>query len=220
MLFLCYNLSTVFYGGNLQLATSKSKSAMSRERILNGARDLILSRGFSAMTLDAVCQSAGITKGGFFHHFANKDVLGEAALSKFWNDAEERQAKASFNNASDPVKRLEGYLDFAIEAYQDIELQRGCMLAIFTIELAESNEQLFKAASRYFADWRAMLLDLFERASSHAEQKIDARAWSDLYISTLEGALLLSKSSNDPDAIKRSLSLYKSQLLKELSAHK
>jgi len=202
------------------LTTSKSKSEMSRARILDAARDSILSRGFAAMTVDAVCQSAGITKGGFFYHFESKDELGEAALAKFWSDAEERQSKAPFNMASDPIKYLEGYLDFAIEAYQDPELQKGCMLAIFTMELAESNEQLFKAASRHFAEWRAMLLDMFERASRHAGQKIDARAWSDLYISTLEGALLLSKSSHDPEAIKRSLSLYKSQLLQELSAHK
>jgi TetR/AcrR family transcriptional repressor of nem operon len=200
------------------MAIGKSKSAMSRERILVGARDLILARGYSAMTVDAVCESAGITKGGFFYHFDSKDALGEAALSKFWSDAEERQSKAPFNNAPDPIQFLEGYLDFAIEAYQDPELRKGCMLAIFTIELAESNEQLFKAASKYFADWQATLLEMFERASNYAGQKIDARAWSDLYITTLEGALLLSKSNSDPDAIKRSLTLYKSLILQALAS--
>lgn len=198
----------------------KSKSTMSQERILVGARDLILARGYSAMTVDAVCELAGITKGGFFYHFASKDVLGEAALSKFWRDAEERQSKAPFNNAPDPIKFLEGYLDFAIEAYQDPELQKGCMLATFTIELAESNEQLFKAASKHFFDWRTMLVEMFERASNYVGQKIDARAWSDLYISTLEGALLLSKSNSDPGAIKRSLTLYKSLILQSLASDK
>lgn len=202
------------------MTMSKSKSAMSRERILVGARDLILARGYSAMTVDAVCEAAGITKGGFFYHFDSKDALGEAALSKFWNDAEERQSKAPFNDAPDPIKFLECYLDFAIEAYQDPELRKGCMLAIFTIELAESNEQLFKAASRYFAEWQATLLEMFERASNYAGKKIDARAWSDLYITTLEGALLLSKSNSDPGAIKRSLTLFKSLILQSLASDK
>ncbi|MES2181639.1 MAG: TetR/AcrR family transcriptional regulator [Pseudomonadota bacterium] len=44
---------------------NKTKSEMSRDRILEGAQDLILSRGFSAMAVDAVCKLAGITKGGF-----------------------------------------------------------------------------------------------------------------------------------------------------------
>ncbi|HSI23783.1 MAG TPA: TetR/AcrR family transcriptional regulator [Methylophilaceae bacterium] len=204
--------------GESQLTVSKSKSEMSRARILDAARDSILSRGFAAMTVDAVCQSAGITKGGFFYHFDSKDQLGEAALAKFWGDAEERQAKAPFNQASDPIQFLEGYLDFAIEAYQDPELQKGCMLAIFTMELAESNEQLFNAAAKHFAGWRASLLEMFERAAAHSGQRIDAHAWSDLYISTLEGALLLAKSNNDPEAIKRSLTLYKSLLMQSLAA--
>lgn len=193
---------------------------MSRARILDAARDSILSRGFAAMTVDAVCQSAGITKGGFFYHFESKDKLGEAALAKFWGDAEERQAKAPFNQASDPIRFLEGYLDYAIESYQDPELRKGCMLAIFTMELAECNEQLFKAAAKHFANWRASLLQMFERAAAHSEQHIDAHAWSDLYISTLEGALLLAKSNNDPEAIKRSLTLYKSLLMQSLAADK
>lgn len=56
---------------------------MSRERIMKSARELILNRGFSAMTVAAVCQSAGITKDDFFHHFPSKDTLGAAVLSKF-----------------------------------------------------------------------------------------------------------------------------------------
>lgn len=206
-----------YISGEFQLTASKSKSEMSRARILDAARDSILSRGFAAMTVDAICQSAGITKGGFFYHFDSKDQLGEAALAKFWGDAEERQANAPFNHATDPIKFLEGYLDFAIETYQDPELQKGCMLAIFTVELAESNEQLFNAAAKHFAGWRASLLEMFERAASHSGQRIDAQAWSDLYISTLEGALLLAKSNNDPDAIQRALTLYKSLLMQTLT---
>lgn len=200
------------------MTAGKSKSEVSRTRILDAARDSILSRGFSAMTVDAVCQSAGITKGGFFYHFDSKDELGAASLARFWCDAEQRQAKAPFNDEPDPVKYLEGYLDFAIEAYQDPDLQKGCMLAIFTIELAESNAPLFKAAARHFADWRASLLEMFERAATHADKRIDARTWSDLYISTLEGALLLAKSSGDPETISRSLTLYKQLLLQSLLA--
>lgn len=204
--------------GELKLTASKSKSEISRERILDAARDAILSRGFAAMTVDAVCKSAGITKGGFFHHYESKDALGEAALARFWKEAEQRQSKAAFNRAENPIQFLEGYLDFAIETYQDPELQKGCMLAIYTMELAESNEQLFNAAAKHFAGWSASLLEMFERAAVHSGQHIDAKAWSDLYISTLEGALLLAKSNNDPAAIQRSLTLFKSLLMQSLIA--
>lgn len=191
---------------------------MSKERILKAARDTILSKGFSAMTVDAVCKAAGITKGGFFHHYESKDALGEAALAKFWLDTKERQAIAPYNQATEPIQILEGYLDFAIEAYQDPELQKGCMLAIFTMELSESNELLFNAAAKHFSEWRKSLLIMFDRAATQSGRRIDARAWSDLYISTLEGGLLLAKSSKDPEALKRSLTLYKKLLMQSLAA--
>lgn len=194
----------------------ESKATISRNRILEAAQDLILAKGFSAMTVDAICKDAGITKGGFFHHFANKETLGEAVLAKFWNDAETRQQVAAYRNESDPVKFLEGYLDNAIEAYQDPELQKGCMLAIFTMELAQSNESLFKSASGHFAHWREEFMTMLQNAFKSKGAAIDAQAWGDLYISTLEGSLLLAKAKNDPGAITRALTLYKSLLMSSL----
>lgn len=196
---------------------NKSRSTLSRERILAGAQDLILARGFSAMTVDAICQSASITKGGFFHHFLNKEALGEAVLAKFWNDAEARQIKAAYRNEEDPIKYLEGYLDHAIEAYKDPELQKGCMLAIFTMELAESNGALFNAASKHFDNWRTEFMSMLEKAFASKKHPIDAQSWGDLYISTLEGSLLLSKAKDDPKAITRALTLYKSLLMRSLT---
>lgn len=198
---------------------SQSRSAISREKILEGAEHLILARGFSAMTVEAVCESAGITKGGFFHHFPNKETLGDAVIAKFWNDAEERQVTAAYRKLTDPVKYLEGYLNNAIEAYKDPKLQRGCMLAIFTMELAESNEVLFKSASHYFNTWRTDFMGMLERACASKKPAVDFQSWGDLYISTLEGSLLLAKANNDPMAITRALTLYKSLLMRSLADH-
>lgn len=198
------------------MQVKKAKSALSRERILDAGRDLILAQGLSTMTVDAVCQSAGITKGGFFHHFPSKDALCTAALEKFWSDALDREARAPFNDETDPVRYLLGYLDFAIEAYQTSDLQKGCMLAILIIERADGNEELFQRASECFADWRAKLHGMFERVAVHTGKEFDAQAWGDLYISTLEGALLLTKPDSDGDIIKRVLTLYKNLVVQAL----
>ncbi|MES2181638.1 MAG: TetR family transcriptional regulator C-terminal domain-containing protein [Pseudomonadota bacterium] len=148
--------------------------------------------------------------------FPNKEALGEAVLAKFWNDAEERQAAAPFRKLTDPILYLEGYLDNAIEAYKDPVLQKGCMLAIFTMELAESNETLFNSASQHFNNWKTEFMGMMEKAFTSKNQTIDSQAWGDLYIATLEGSLLIAKAHNDPNAIIRSLTLYKTLLMKTL----
>ena len=47
-----------------------------RERILDAAQQLVMERGFSATTVDAILEAAGSSKGAFFHHFASKADLG------------------------------------------------------------------------------------------------------------------------------------------------
>ncbi|MCB5190791.1 TetR/AcrR family transcriptional regulator [Methylobacillus arboreus] len=185
-----------------------------RDRILQIARDLILSRGFSAMTIDMVCIQANITKGGFFHHFPNKEVLGEAVLQQFWQDAHDRQQHIDETPHTSRLERLTAYVDHAIIAYQDPQLSQGCMLAIFTMGLEETNPRLFQVSQDYFQQWRSELIGMFDQVK--AEQKLaafDAVAWAELYIATLEGALLLAKSTDDTQVIARTLSLYKQQLL-------
>ncbi|MDR5171966.1 TetR/AcrR family transcriptional regulator [Methylobacillus flagellatus] len=185
-----------------------------RDRILHIARDLILSRGFSAMSIDMICAQAGVTKGGFFHHFSNKEVLGEAVLQQFWQDALERQQHVMQSTHASRLEQLVAYLDDAIISYQDPQLSQGCMLAIFTMGLAETNPRLFQASRRYFQDWRNQLTGMFEqiKAEQHLDA-FDADAWAELYIAALEGALLLAKAMNDTQVIARTLSLYKRQLL-------
>ena len=46
-----------------------------RRRLIDAALALMTKRGFNATTVDEICTEAGVTKGGFFHHFMNKDDI-------------------------------------------------------------------------------------------------------------------------------------------------
>lgn len=194
---------------------SSQPIASTRERILQIARDLILSRGFNAMSIDMVCRQANITKGGFFHHFSNKETLGEAVLEQFWQDALERQQHL-FDPAhhQSQLELLTAYIDHGIASYQDPQLSQGCMLAIFTMGLADTHPSLFEVSRNYFQAWRKELIDILQRLQQEqGSPHFDTIAWAELYITTLEGALLLAKSMDDTQVIVRTLSLYKQQLV-------
>jgi AcrR family transcriptional regulator len=65
---------------------SRSKSIQSSQ-LLAAANKVIVSQGVEALTLDAVANAAGVSKGGLLHHFPNKEALIAAmvqqALDKF-----------------------------------------------------------------------------------------------------------------------------------------
>jgi AcrR family transcriptional regulator len=46
-----------------------------RERVLDVATELFAERGYDATSVAQVIERAGLTKGGFYHHFASKDAL-------------------------------------------------------------------------------------------------------------------------------------------------
>lgn len=58
----------------------KQPDAVKRALLDNAAR-LALAHGLSAVTVQAVAEAAGVSKGGFFHHFPNKQALAEAVVA-------------------------------------------------------------------------------------------------------------------------------------------
>ena len=54
-----------------------------REQILRSARRLFNRKGFAEVTIDEIMNGAGLTRGGFYRHFATKDELYSEALLQF-----------------------------------------------------------------------------------------------------------------------------------------
>lgn len=64
--------------------TSEHKSE-TRRRIVEAARILFNRNGFSQVTIDDVMALAGLTRGGFYNHFKNKEALYSEAVASFLN---------------------------------------------------------------------------------------------------------------------------------------
>jgi TetR/AcrR family transcriptional regulator, transcriptional repressor for nem operon len=46
-----------------------------KDKLLNAAMTVIRTKGYSATTVDELCENAGVTKGSFFHYFESKEDL-------------------------------------------------------------------------------------------------------------------------------------------------
>jgi len=57
------------------VTTTVSRVNSTRDRILSAAVDLFATQGYDATSVAQVIDRAGLTKGGFYHHFASKDAL-------------------------------------------------------------------------------------------------------------------------------------------------
>ncbi len=62
---------------------SNAHKEKTRIKIVESARILFNRHGYHGVTIDMVMKNAGLTRGGFYNHFKNKDALFSAAVSGF-----------------------------------------------------------------------------------------------------------------------------------------
>lgn len=72
----------------------QQRSEETRSKIIDSAVKLFSTRGFSAASVDEICEEAGISKGAFYHHFESKQALFLALLDS-WLQAIDNAIEAS-----------------------------------------------------------------------------------------------------------------------------
>ncbi|RUS65648.1 HTH-type transcriptional regulator TtgR [Saezia sanguinis] len=71
-----------------------------RAQLLEACAHMILAQGVAGLTLDAVAQMAGVSKGGLLHHFASKQALLDALYNEL---LEQMDAQVSNAMKKDPL---------------------------------------------------------------------------------------------------------------------
>jgi AcrR family transcriptional regulator len=60
----------------------QGRAILCRDRLLDAAASLVPRRGAGELTLDAVAERAGVSKGGLLYHFPSKDALIKAMITR------------------------------------------------------------------------------------------------------------------------------------------
>lgn len=124
-------------------ATTSKTSA--REKLLNAALAVIRTKGYSATTVDDLCEAAGVTKGAFFHHFKSKEDLAVAAANHWSAVTSELFKNAPYHSPSDPLERLLGYIDFRKAILQGKTPEFTCLVGTMVQEIYDTNPSIREA---------------------------------------------------------------------------
>jgi TetR/AcrR family transcriptional repressor of nem operon len=162
---------------------SQAEKALSRERILTEAARQVRDGGLESVSVGALMKSVGLTHGGFYGHFENREALLIEALERALREGE---AKVGANGGPASFSAIvRGYLSRRHRDSRD----SGCAIAALVSDVARAD-----AASR-------------EVMTEHVESFIgtvarslggdDERAL--VAASAMVGALALSRAVADPD---------------------
>ena len=176
----------------------RTKPEETKQKLINLARRQIVTKGYSATSINSICQEADITKGGFFHHFPSKEALAEATLEQFWASRKELLDELR-SKETDPIRRVMVNIDFVLSLPKNERNNFGCLLGVLGQEISLTNAYLQKVLAKKFDAWKeAVVADLVE-AEKHLRprQPIDKEGLADYILSVLQGSLLMARANKN-----------------------
>jgi AcrR family transcriptional regulator len=166
-----------------------------RERLVEGAREVLHRQGVEATTLADIAAVADVPIGNVYYYFKTKDELVQAALEAHAREITTRLA--GFERLRDPRARLKA-LARTWSELAEVVARHGCPQGTLCTELQKRGEGLDRQAAQLLAlsvDWAEQQFALMGRR--------DARDLAVELIARFQGIALLTNSFRDPDIMKR-----------------
>lgn len=157
-----------------------------RERMVEGAVQLLAQRGLQATSFSEVLDLTGAPRGSIYHHFPQgKEQLVLAALDLASARMGELFAPAEGVSA---VEITESFLRVWRAVLTRSRFKAGC--AILAVTVAADSPELLDHAAAIFRAWRERIASLFTGAGLAPR---DALTFSATLIAASEGAVVLSR---------------------------
>lgn len=174
-----------------------------RERIVQTALHLFYAEGFNAVGTNQICAEAGVNKSTLYHLFPSKVDLVLAAL-EVYASAITKKMKQIAKSKVPAEQKLEQIFEAPFQANQDLKKKsgnaKGCFVGNTVLELAGGEERVRTYLAHVLQSWTEAIEPVVRELA--IGQDIDTAKASRSIIAYLQGAILLAKVYNEPQAIK------------------
>jgi len=173
------------------MRVSRIQAAENRQTVINVASRLFRERGFDGIGLKDLMEGAGLTQGAFYKQFASKEDLAVEASKRALESAARRWSDAAEQNPDDPLGAVIG---FYLSGDHREEKMDGCPIVALGSDAARQGSDV-KAA--FEAGIKAHLEVLSRFLTGTGDEASRGKAMA--ILSTMVGAVTLSRVVNDPD---------------------
>ncbi len=177
------------------------------ERLMDAALDLIWEESYGAVTIDDICNRAGVKKGSFYYFFDSKSDLAVAALERMWVQTWKPRMDASFSPSLNPLDRLTAYLASIYEKQVEVKKEHGKVLGCPVFSMGSET-------STHEADINGKIREILNRKRRYYESTIrdalaegliepcDPAEKANAFAGLIEGIVCQCRIMNDPEVAK------------------
>ncbi|MFB7124120.1 TetR/AcrR family transcriptional regulator [Kitasatospora sp. NPDC056273] len=170
---------------------SRAEAERTRSRVVDHTARLIREKGADQVSVPEAMAAAGLTHGGFYRHFASKDDLLAEALTAAFTERRDAMEQLADQPPARRTPRAEFLHRYLSELHRD-HPGHGCAAAALAADAART-----EPGTPLRTAYTAGLRDLVDALAALPEPAERQEALADL--STMVGALLLARASQDPD---------------------
>jgi AcrR family transcriptional regulator len=166
----------------------QARGEVTRSHILDAAEKSIARQGYTATSVEDICRAAGVTKGGFYHHFSSKQVLFLELLES-WLSRLDVRLEAVGADAATVDERLLRMGELGGEVFQQRRSQLPILLEFW--EQAAHDPAVRQAATVPFRRYQESLAAVIESGIQEGSlDRADARIAGQAIVSLGMGLIL------------------------------
>lgn len=169
----------------------------SRARAISTASSLFKKQGYHGTGLTQIIEESGSPKGSFYYHFpGGKEELAVEAISHGSQDIVVLLKQAAEQCNGDEIQ----YIDLATENVTkwllDSDFENACPVTSIALEMAPHSKMLADACANAFREWISITEQSFISCGVGGKR---ARSLATAFVSSLEGAFILSRTEQSTD---------------------
>ncbi len=184
-----------------------TKGDLTRQNIIDKAMQLFSVQGYFHTSIADVVKATGITKGGLYGHFRNKEEIWYAVYDecvRIWKTV-------VFNGVreiADPLERIEKVLDNSMTNYLGGGVfEGGCFLLNSLVELSGQDAAMSNHVLQGFQSFSALLRRWLAEAEQQGllKEGLNLGGIGTFMVISLNGAAPLYTASKDPEVWRQNL---------------
>lgn len=177
------------------------KGEATRQRIIAQAAPIFNQRGYAGCSMHDLMEATGLEKGGIYRHFATKEELAAEAF-RFALAQSVKMRTDHLENIPGAADKLRRVVQLFVETPSAVA--GGCPLMNTAIDADDGNPELRQLALQGIQAWRARLSTIIKAGikAGQIRKRTEPRQVANAIISTLEGALMISRLERSKDALR------------------
>ncbi|MCX8125248.1 MAG: TetR/AcrR family transcriptional regulator [Spirochaetes bacterium] len=178
----------------------KSKGMLTKKIIINRIIEHVHLHGFCQTSMSDIIALTGVKKGNLYFHFKNKQKLILESLKEAHRQYQE-YLSVYINKVSDPLDKIDAMLKAVSDYHTKRKFKGGCIFGNTALEMADKDMSYRKFINDVFSQWIDWVATQLKAAVGQGKlsTQTPVRELSHHIVAALEGGILLSKVTKDPE---------------------